>query len=519
MECKHESLFLIFVKSKKNGQFINLSWPFLLQLFVFYKKKLSMKRIIQTTLYCFCLQLAIGQVVINEISYNPPESGTDSLEYIELLNTGTDAMNLEGYYVANAVSFTFDNHELAAGEHVLVAVNSGALQSLFGVLSYEWEGGLKNGGEPIELYAPDSSLVDVVDYSNGGTWPSSDDGTNGAGSTIELCNSSLDNNDGLFWTAADNDTGVAIDGIMFLGTPGAMNTVACDSVPPMNTVITIGEASEIDSDGALVRSGELVTIKGVMHSNNFRPGGWQSTIIDENNDGIGIFLGENTTNVEPVLGDEVTITGFLSQFNGLAQIGPEEFVIESEGNNLFSPTGVSALDESTESQLIELFEVYLIDESQWSGSGSGFNVDVTNGIDTFVMRIDADTEMYADASPTAGMIMNIVGIGGQFDSSSPYFEGYQFLPRTWEDFSIIESNNDLNNQGDIAIYPNPVSDVLQIETNIEDIQFVNIINIQGQLINQLKMDNALDISSLQNGMYTIQFVKSNAVASLRFVKM
>jgi hypothetical protein len=85
------------------------------------------------------------------------------------------------------------------------------------------------------------------------------------------------------------------------------------------------------------------------------------------------------------------------------------------------------LGENTESELTTFTSATLVDPSQWTGSGSGFNVDITNGTDTIAMRIDNDVDLYSQAAPTGAF--DVTGIGGQYDFSSPYTSGYQLLPR------------------------------------------------------------------------------------------
>jgi PKD repeat protein len=60
-------------------------------------------------------------------------------------------------------------------------------------------------------------------------------------------------------------------------------------------------------------------------------------------------------------------------------------------------------------------------------------VDVTDGEVIFQMRIDADTDIFGTDSPEG--VFNVIGIGGQFDSSDPFDSGYQFIPRYLEDIS------------------------------------------------------------------------------------
>ena len=53
-----------------------------------------MKKSLLLLLFFSTLQLVNAQVVITEIMYNPPESGQDSLEYIELYNNNAGAVHM-----------------------------------------------------------------------------------------------------------------------------------------------------------------------------------------------------------------------------------------------------------------------------------------------------------------------------------------------------------------------------------------------------------------------------------------
>ncbi|HMQ90774.1 MAG TPA: lamin tail domain-containing protein, partial [Flavilitoribacter sp.] len=84
-------------------------------------------------------------LVITEILYNPPD-GPDTLEFIEIYNNGQDVVNLMGYTL-DGVEFTFPSFNLESQEYVLVAKDSVAMLSAFGVTAFQWvSGGLNNGG-------------------------------------------------------------------------------------------------------------------------------------------------------------------------------------------------------------------------------------------------------------------------------------------------------------------------------------------------------------------------------------
>ncbi|MBE0646368.1 MAG: lamin tail domain-containing protein [Bacteroidales bacterium] len=132
-----------------------------------------------------------ADIVITEIMYNPPESGTDSVEFIELYNNDTQAVNLENFYFSKGVTFTFPSYTLQPDEYVIVAVNAQAMQNTFGVTCLEWtSGALNNGGEEIVLNEPTGSVIDSVNFDDVLPWDTLADGW---GSSLELCDPGSNN--------------------------------------------------------------------------------------------------------------------------------------------------------------------------------------------------------------------------------------------------------------------------------------------------------------------------------------
>ncbi len=163
----------------------------------------------------------LPDVVINEIMYNPPESGIDSLEYIELYNNGDVAVNLEGWYFLEGINYTFPDYMLGAGEYVLVAVDADVMFNTFGVVALEWtSGGLSNGGEDIDLRNHLGEQIDYVDYDDGGAWPVAPDEY---GPSLALLDPALDNSLADSWKAETQNTVLNAEGYPIYGSPGAAN--------------------------------------------------------------------------------------------------------------------------------------------------------------------------------------------------------------------------------------------------------------------------------------------------------
>lgn len=136
-------------------------------------------------------------VVINEIHYDP-DVKTELVEFIELYNKGTTAVDLAGWRLADAVEYTFPaGTSIPAGGYIVVAQNPTAFQTKFKVQALgPWTGVLSNEGETILLCDAAKRVVNRVDYQLGFPWPTVGDAP---GHSIELISPALDNSLGGNW--------------------------------------------------------------------------------------------------------------------------------------------------------------------------------------------------------------------------------------------------------------------------------------------------------------------------------
>ena len=213
-----------------------------------------MKRFILTSLLflSFFQFLNAQNIVISEISYNTPESGSDSLEFIELYNHDIVPVNLNNWYFSSGVIYTFGDVTMSPGDYLVVATNSGAIENVFGYSeAYQWSGGgLSNGGEPVAVKDSSGNLIDSLRYDDVLPWPDGTEGTtgdpDGGGPTIILCDYDDDNKDGSNWVACGSAgaTGYFINAKEIYGTPGTAggcepdcNTNSTDTQTACNSYI------------------------------------------------------------------------------------------------------------------------------------------------------------------------------------------------------------------------------------------------------------------------------------------
>ena len=183
----------------------------------------------------------LPNIVITEIMYNPPESGEDSLEFIEFYNNSEDTVNMKGFYMSDGVEYIFPDISILPDTFMLLAKDSVAMMNTFSVQSYQWtSGGLKNSGEPVELSDSLGNVVDYVPYDDALPWDTLADGW---GPSLTLCNPDVDNSQPQYWNASVNFMAVNADGDSIFATPGfACQISLIAGFDADKTVVPVGDS-------------------------------------------------------------------------------------------------------------------------------------------------------------------------------------------------------------------------------------------------------------------------------------
>lgn len=68
-----------------------------------------------------------------------------------------------------------------------------------------------------------------------------------------------------------------------------------------------------------------------------------------------------------------------------------------------------------------------------------------------------------------------------------------------------------------SLYPNPTSELLNIHGLEKDVKYIQIVNLNGQLIKELNYTNQIDINKLSNGIYILRLINDNHVEQRKFI--
>ncbi|MCY2952087.1 MAG: lamin tail domain-containing protein [Planctomycetota bacterium] len=148
---------------------------------------------------------ARSEVVINEIHFNP-DVDTELVEFIELYNPGSAAVDLSDAAFTKGIDYTFpDDTSLPAGGYQVVAAYPDRFALKFGRTTLgPYAGKLSADGDDLILSNKSGGRLDEVNYGAGFPWPTVGDPTTtaGTGKSIQLINPDFDNNLAGNWRSA-----------------------------------------------------------------------------------------------------------------------------------------------------------------------------------------------------------------------------------------------------------------------------------------------------------------------------
>ncbi len=243
--------------------------------------------------------------------------------------------------------------------------------------------------------------------------------------------------DNIFEVTENMKFGLANLSNFYIAKSDTFNVLIKDDDYPVYTIGKINKQTNANktADSLNVKCRIYGTVYGV----NLKSTGLEFTMMD-NTGGIGVLSATNNFGYNLKEGDSIMVQGSVNQNQGYAQMDKLDTIIKISNNNkMVSPVTVTKINETTESKLVQLNRVKLVDITEWPTTALSANtnkfvrvISTSGNIDT--LNIDAETNISGIATPTG--YINVVGIGTQMDATSPYTSKYYLTPRKISDISV-----------------------------------------------------------------------------------
>ena len=258
-------------------------------------------------------------------------------------------------------------------------------------------------------------------------------------------------------------------------------------------IMPICYLKENDENGSPVLIGNEVTIKGIVTAADEVFGNSTVYLQDQ---GWGMCVYATAVEGAVNIGDEIVVTGIVDFYNGLTELASATLV-SSGAPTLWSVIPIvkgcaslaDTVGETYEGLLVEIDSVTTEDLFPAEGSNGAVNI-VDTLDDTATMYIKKYTNIDGTDAPTGRF--NVIGIASQYDGTSPYWEGYQIMPRSLADLGIEvgvdEDHTPITLLSQNA--PNPFTTRTTIEFSIVNPGYTSlkIYSINGRLVKTLVND-------------------------------
>ena len=243
--------------------------------------------------------------------------------------------------------------------------------------------------------------------------------------------------DNIFEVTENMKFGLANLSNFYIAKSDTFNVLIKDDDYPIYPIGKINKQTKINkaADSLNVKCRIYGTVYGV----NLKSTGLEFTMMD-NTGGIGVLSATNNFGYTLKEGDSIMVQGSVNQNQGYAQMDKLDTIIKISNNNkMVSPVSVTKINETTESKLVQLNRVKLVDIAEWPTTALSANtnkfvrvISTSGNVDT--LNIDAETNISGMATPTG--YINVIGIGTQMDATSPFTTKYYLTPRKISDISV-----------------------------------------------------------------------------------
>ncbi len=408
----------------------------------------------------------VPQLVITEIMYNPPEGGTDSLEFIELYNNDDIMIDLEGYYFSDGVTFTFPAVTMNPGDYIVVAVDSLVFLDFFGVNAYQWTGGLSNSGELILLRNNYGMTVDSVLYDDVEPWPTEPDGS---GPSLRFCDAGLDNSVADFWGVSIEFAGINGDGDTVWASPGA----GCANWP----------TAEFSADNTVILAGSSVNFTDESTGD---PDSWVWTFPGGT---PGSFIGQAPPAIVYNNPGSYNVILYVENVAGTSTKMKENYITVGVAPEAgFSATPLNL----------------------YAGETVNFTDESTGDPDTWEWSFEGGTPATSTEQSPSGILYSTAGVYDVTLIVTNTF-GTDTLTMT-EYIDVLPVGIDEQASNVMRVYPNPNNGSFKLNNVSGEELRMTVSSLVGKTVYEASLtpgEHSFNLSDLSNGMYIIQVRDNN----------
>ncbi len=405
----------------------------------------------------------IPQLVITELMYNPPESGTDSLEFIELFNNDNVAVDLEGYYFSAGVEYTFPALTLNPGEYFLIAVDSVAFQESYGLPARQFEGALSNSGEFIELRNSYDMIVDSLTFNDEAPWPLEPDGS---GPSLTFCDPGLDNSVAENWDVSIELAFINTEGDSLFASPGT----GCSAWP----------VADFTADITVVTTGGSVNFTDLSTGD---PTQWIWTFPGGS---PGSHIGQNPPPVTYNTPGTYDVALFISNAAGTSTREKTDYIQVGDAPAAdFSGTPTSLFAGET----VDFTDLTANSPDSWSW--------VFEGGEPATSSLQHPSSI---RYPVAGTYDVTLTVNNIFGEDVLLKENY---------IDVMPVGLDENGKGLVYIYPNPNDGVFNLNNPATLDLYIRVFNVLGEMVQSYSVNEEtvrFDLQSLGSGIYFIRIM-------------
>ena len=504
----------------------------------------------------------IADVVINEINYHSAFD-FDAGDWVELYNNSSAAVDLSAWYFEDESGEYFSipsNTTLAPGAYLVLVEDSALFTSRFPtVTNFIGDFGnavngdfkLSNGGELIAIRNANNSFSDEVEYDNNAPWPIAADGT---GPTLQLIDADLDN-------------ALAESWLPIVPTPGVLNNTQASQIinfPTITDKLVIDlpfDPLAIASSGLAVSysivsgpatvSGNTITLNGtpgtvVVQAD--QPGDINFTAATPVQQSFEVSLVNQTIGFTPIPQKETTADPFgvfatassgltvdFTVLSGPATVVGNTIALDGVVGTVVveanQPGDVNYLPAAPVVQSFEVIEAVLLSQSiTFSAIPDKLTNDVPFDISaTANSGLSVNYSVVSGPATISGATVTLDAVTGTvvLQADQPGDADYYPAPPVQQSFEVLLfiSNDEIESAEPLVlVYPNPATDLLQVELSPELISAytLTIHDALGRTLYTLSEDlsqlHTIDVSAFENGIYTLTLSQNSGWHVVRFVK-